>query len=68
VDGHAELLAPGAQDRQQSLAADRGESVPTRSQNLPVVVDVDVIPNRKVLRQALKESCICLFDAAERLV
>jgi hypothetical protein len=68
VDGHAELLAPCAQGRQQPLAADRGEAMPARSQNLPAVVDVDVIPNRKVMRQPFKEGGIGLLYAAQRFV
>jgi hypothetical protein len=31
-------------------------------------VHVDVIPNRKVLRQPLKEGGVGLFDPAQRLV
>jgi hypothetical protein len=31
-------------------------------------VHVDVVPDRKVLRQPLVESSVCLLDATERLV
>ena len=68
MDGDAELLAPGPQDRQQALAADGREAMSSRGQNLPVVVDVDVIPNRKVMRQPLKEGGVGLLYAAQRFV
>ena len=68
VDGHAELLAPRAQDRQQASAADGGEAMPAGREHLPMEVHVDVIPDRKVLREPLKEISVGLLDAAKRLI
>jgi hypothetical protein len=42
--------------------------VTARGEDLPVEVHVDVVPDRKVLREALIEGGIGILDAAESLV
>jgi hypothetical protein len=68
VDGDAELLAPLAQDRQQALPADGGKPVTARGEDLPLEVDVDVVPDREVLREPLVKGRVCILDAPQRLV
>jgi hypothetical protein len=68
MDIHAELLAPRTQDRQQSLAADRGEAMSARCEDLAVEVHVDVIPDRKVPSEPFVEGGVSLFYATQRLV
>jgi hypothetical protein len=68
ADADAELLAPLAQDRQQAPPADRRETVAARSLHLALEVDVDVVPDREVLAQALEEGGVGVLDPAERLV
>jgi hypothetical protein len=68
VDGDAELLAPLPQDREQPLPADGGEAMPSRGEDVAVVVDVDVVPGRKVSREPLIESGVGMLDATESLV
>src|ERR1700738_4954418 len=53
VDGDAKLLAPLAQDRQQALPADGGEPVTARGEDLAAEMHIDVVPECKVLREAL---------------
>jgi len=64
----SKFLALLAQDRQQPLPADGGEPMPTRREDLPPEMHVDVVPDREVLRKPLVESSVSIFDAAERLV
>src|SRR5437660_10697179 len=68
VDVDAELLASLSQDPQQALPADRCKAMAARGEDLPPVVDVDVIPYREVFREPFIESRIGVFDASERLV
>jgi hypothetical protein len=68
VDGDAELLASFTQDREQPLPADRGKAMPSRGEDLAVVVHIDVVPGRKVSVEALIESGVSVLDTAESLV
>jgi hypothetical protein len=68
VDGHAELLAPGPQGSQQTLAADRCEPMPAGREHLSVEVHIDVIPDRKVPCEPLVESGVGLLNPAKSLV
>jgi hypothetical protein len=68
VDGDAELFAPFAQDREQPLPADGGETVPSRCEDLPVVVNVDVVPRREVFGEPFVEGGVGVLDSSEGLV
>ncbi len=46
----AEFLGPAGQDVEQCLPADATEPMPSRSDDAPAVVDVDVVPVHEVLR------------------
>jgi hypothetical protein len=68
VDRDPELLAPVAKDREQALPADRGEPMPARGEDLPVVVNVDVVPGREILGEPFIECGVGVLDASQRLV
>jgi hypothetical protein len=68
MDGHAELLASGTQDRQESLAADRREAVPARREDLSVEMHVDVIPDGEINCEPLVKGGVGLFNTSQRLV
>src|SRR5438132_1540260 len=68
VDGHARLFASLAQDCEQPLPADCRKRVPSRGEDPAAVVNVDVVPDRKVFGEPLVESRVRVFDSSERLV
>jgi hypothetical protein len=68
VDLDPKFLAPFAEDRQQALPADGGEPVTARREDVAAEMNIDVVPDRKVLREALVEGGVGILDAAERLV
>ncbi len=68
VERDSRLLTPFAQDRQQALPADGCEPVTARGEDLAAEMHIDIVPDCKVLREALVESSVGILDAAERLV
>lgn len=68
VDRDSRLLASIPKDREQPAAADRGECMTTGCEDVTSIVDVDVVPDRKVLGQPFEESAVGLLDADQRLV
>ena len=68
VDGDAGLSTPVAQDREQPLPADGGETMPSRGKDLPVVMHVDVVPGREILGEPFIEIGVGMLDASERFV
>ena len=68
VDADPGLLAPLTQDREQPLPADGREPVAAGGEDLSMEMDVDVVPDRKVLGEPLVEGGVGMFDASERLV
>ena len=68
ADADPELLAPFLEDRQQPLPADGCEPVPARGEDMATVMDVDVVPDRKILGESVVEGGVRMLDATERLV
>src|SRR6266446_6613571 len=68
MDGDSKLLASLTEDREQPLPADGGKPMTARGEDLPVEMHVDVVPDRKILREALVKGGVSMLDAAERLV
>jgi hypothetical protein len=68
VEHHAGLFAFGAEDRQQPVAANGGETMSTRCEHLASVMHVNVVPDRKIPGELLKEARVGLLNAAEGLV
>jgi hypothetical protein len=68
ADVDAQLPAALLQDRQQPLAAHRGEPVAARRRDRAAVVHVDVVPAREFAAHRLVHPRVGVLDAAERLV
>ena len=68
MDRDSKLFAPGAEDRKKPLAADGGESMPTRCEHLAPKVHIDVIPDCEVLGEPLIEGGVGVLDADQCLV
>src|SRR5215470_1592090 len=68
VHPHGERLAALAQDMQQPLPADRGETVAAARDHLFLVVHVDVVPARELALHGGEDLRVGVLDPAERLV
>ncbi len=68
MDRDSKLLAPGAEDRQQPLAADGGEPMSTRREHVAPKVHIDVIPDCEVLGEPLVEGGVGVLDTDQCLV
>src|SRR5690606_10043532 len=68
VQVHTELSAARGEQVEQALAGNSREAVPGRRELLPAEVDIDVIPVKEALADAMKRFRIRLFEVAERRI